>query len=335
MFDLVVPQFRAQWNEFVFAMFGRAHLPGANNQLAKFLHEHFAATLRKQLTEQSKLDGIPDALRRAFLALEKHLHRYLNPLIGRKGSVASAITASAWGPGGSKDDQVLVGSASSIAVYIIDRIMSFANVGNALPVVSRTRQAMPVSKQHDPWDWDEAARIRSAEGWISPAGLTNGEIDLSRSFGYYKLAPMINCCPAIHVHELDETDDFLIIVNRGLFKPQGAGTRARRCPSWRRCTARSRRSRAWATPSSTGSSPRSRRRRVTCRSCSRTSATRRCCGRRTVRCRLRTRSITACSGASCGYARATRSRPKVTRSCARSRTSSQYCAGVCVGRSSC
>jgi adenylate cyclase len=34
----------------------------------------------------------------------------------------------------------------------------------------------------------------------------------------HKLAPVFNCCPAIHVHELDETDDFLIIAHRGLWE---------------------------------------------------------------------------------------------------------------------
>jgi hypothetical protein len=67
-----------------------------------------------------------------------------------------------------------VGGASGIAVYLIDHITFVADVGNALAVVSRAKHATPVSKQHDPWDRDEATRIRSAEGWILPAGLTNG-----------------------------------------------------------------------------------------------------------------------------------------------------------------
>jgi adenylate cyclase len=66
---------------------------------------------------------------------------------------------------------VPVGGASGIAVYLVDRIMFVGNVGNALAVLSRARHAMPVSKQYDLWDRDEAVRIRSAEGWISPAGL--------------------------------------------------------------------------------------------------------------------------------------------------------------------
>jgi adenylate cyclase len=212
LFDLVVPQFRAQRNEFVFAMFGRAHSLGANNRLAKFLHEHFAAALCEQLTDEPKLETIPDALRRTFLALNKHVYEHLSRRIGREGSITSTNTGSS-----ARKDEMPVGGASGIAVYLVDGIMFVANVGNALAVVSRAGQAMPVSKQHTPWDGDEASRIRSAEGWISPTGLMNGEMDVSRSLGHFKLAPMINCCPAIHMHELDETDDFLIMASGGLW----------------------------------------------------------------------------------------------------------------------
>jgi adenylate cyclase len=213
MWDLVVPRFRENRREALFAMFGRAQALGSNNRLAKFLHEHFATVLREHLAQEPKMDGVPDSLRRTFLALNKYSYEALSPLTGRKSSVAS--TATAHGPG--RKDEVPAGGASGIVVYVVDQIMFVANVGNALAVVSRGGQAMPVSKKHDPWDREEAARIRSAEGWISPAGLTNNEVDLSRSFGFYKLAPVISCCPTVNVHELDMTDDFLIIANRGLW----------------------------------------------------------------------------------------------------------------------
>jgi hypothetical protein len=82
---------RARWP-------ARLGAPRTGACFCRFLHEHFAATLREELTEQRKLNGIPDALRLTFLALNKHVYEHLNPLIGRKGSLASKITAS--GPGG-------------------------------------------------------------------------------------------------------------------------------------------------------------------------------------------------------------------------------------------
>ncbi|KAJ7861549.1 hypothetical protein B0H14DRAFT_3616970 [Mycena olivaceomarginata] len=57
--------------------------------------------------------------------------------------------------------------------------------------------AAPVSTKHDP----ETARIRAAEGWISPPGLVGDEIDISR------LLP-----PPAH-----QLDDFVIVANRELW----------------------------------------------------------------------------------------------------------------------
>ncbi|KAF8138036.1 nucleotide cyclase [Mycena galopus ATCC 62051] len=107
--------------------------------------------------------------------------------------------------------------ASGIVVYILDKKMYVANVGNALAVVSRGGSAVSVSRKHDPYDRAETARIRAAEGWISPPGLVSDEIDISRSFGFYHLMPIVNARPDIFTYDLTELDEFVIIANRGLW----------------------------------------------------------------------------------------------------------------------
>jgi hypothetical protein len=74
-----------------------------------------------------------------------------------------------------------------------------------------------VSRKHDPYDRTETARIRAAEGWISPPGLVSDEIDISRSFGFYYLMPIVNARPDIVTYDLTELDEFVIIANRGLW----------------------------------------------------------------------------------------------------------------------
>jgi hypothetical protein len=74
-----------------------------------------------------------------------------------------------------------------------------------------------VSRKHDPYDHTEIARIRAAEGWISPPGLVSDEIDISRSFGFYYLMPIVNARPDTFTYDLTELDEFVIIANRGLW----------------------------------------------------------------------------------------------------------------------
>jgi adenylate cyclase len=115
------------------------------------------------------------------------------------------------------DPSIVRSGASGIVVYILGKKMYVANVGNALAVVSKGGSARLVSRKHDPYDQAETARIRAAEGWISPSGLVGDEIDISRSFGFYHLMPIVNARPDIFSHNLTELDEFVIIANRGLW----------------------------------------------------------------------------------------------------------------------
>jgi adenylate cyclase len=60
-------------------------------------------------------------------------------------------------------------------------------------------------------------RIRAAEAWVSPRGLVNDEIDISRGFGFYNAVPAVNALPDIITRTLTEADEFIIIGNRGLW----------------------------------------------------------------------------------------------------------------------
>lgn len=217
MLDLVKPNFRDSQDEAVFAMFGRAQPSTGSNRLSKYLHDNFLSMFTNQLKglDKTKNEGVTDALRRSFLRLNKFLHDDLYNASGsnRKMSQVSASTS-----GTSLLDQSSVCSgASGIVMYICGKTMYVANAGNALAVISREGTAEAVSRKHDPFDRNETARIRAAEGWVSPKGFVNDEIDVSRSFGFYHLLPVVNARPNIRTWELSEQDEFVIIGNRGLW----------------------------------------------------------------------------------------------------------------------
>jgi adenylate cyclase len=217
MFDLVKPEFRNKKNETVFAMFGRAQPFDSNNKLSKFLHDNFLLWFQRELSSipAETPDQIPHVFRRTFLRLNKATYDFLcqSALMSRKLSAASSSTSTT----AMRELAHIRGGASGVVVYVVDKTMYVANAGNALAVVSRGGQPLAVSRKHDPFDREETTRIRAAEGWVSQRGFVNDEIDLSRSFGFYHLSPMVNPRPDVTVHTLDETDEFVIIGNRGLW----------------------------------------------------------------------------------------------------------------------
>ncbi|KAG5643320.1 hypothetical protein DXG03_001204 [Asterophora parasitica] len=221
MLDLV-QEFERK-DEAVFAMFGRAYPPkslppGASpNRLAKFLRERFVGVLQAQLKALNikQNEGVPDALRRTFLKLNQDLHDSMFTSTRKMSSLSSASGA---GVGGSiADPATLRSGASGIVVYFVGKTMYVANAGNALAVVSRQGIAQAVARKHDPFDRAETARIRAAEGWVSPPGLVNDEVDISRAFGFYHLLPVINARPDVFTYDLSPQDEFVIVANRGLW----------------------------------------------------------------------------------------------------------------------
>ena len=92
---------------------------------------------------------------------------------------------------GDSSDPALIRQLVETSVAHFGRLdIVVANAGNALAVISRQGIAQLVSRKHDPFDRNEIQRIRAAEGWVSPKGFVNDEIDVSRSFGFYYILPL-------------------------------------------------------------------------------------------------------------------------------------------------
>ncbi|KZP34212.1 L domain-like protein [Athelia psychrophila] len=216
MLDLVQPHFRDSREEAVFAMFGLAQPSTGSDQLSKFLHDKFLSTFTNHLNSlnKSKKETVQDALRRSFLRLNKDLHDELLSTAGMHRKMSQASNTSV---GSSSLESSMRSGASGIVLYLSGKTLYIANAGNALAVISQQGTARLISKKHDPFDRSETARIRAAEGWVTPKGLVNEASDTSRSFGFYHLLPVVNARPDINEHHLTEADEFVIIGNRGLW----------------------------------------------------------------------------------------------------------------------
>ena len=223
MFDLVVPNFRGRFNECLFGMFGRDAPSAPAGKIPKFLQDSFATALSRHIDQLQPGEEVTQALRRAFLwsnrATFDHLVTQSN--VGRKSSVASYAS----GPTSTKtylpgSSSLFRTGSSGAVVYLVDKTLNVANVGDCLVVLSRKGEAEVLSKLHDPTDREETARIRRAEAWVSTKGCVNDEkdVNISRAVGYYQTFPAINASPEIRTRQLTETDEFVIIGNHALWK---------------------------------------------------------------------------------------------------------------------
>lgn len=234
MFDIVVPSFRMHDNECLFGMFGRPEGTHSNTRLTKFVQDRFHSELIIKLNQlRPEMDeGVVQAFRRAFLSMNRELYKFLtNSSFGpfaRKLSTAS--TSSSHIPG--VDLSTLKCGLSAVIIYIVEKTMYVANVGNALAVVSRQGTAHLVSCKHDPLDRNELSRIRSTEAWVSQRELLNDEMNISRAFGMYHLLPSIIARPTVVEWDITDQDEFVIIGNCNLWEYvpyQNAVDIARQC----------------------------------------------------------------------------------------------------------
>lgn len=216
LFDLVVPNFRSKEDECVFGMFGRMDAGPHGSHVSKFVQEWFAQSFARELDSLGDGETPGDAMRRTFLSVNKHCFDVLSGLdSSRKDSMAEEypLQANSYSP----HLPHLKRGASGVVAYLVGKTLYVANVGDMAAVVSNQGEAEVLSVRHDPLDREETLRIRAAEAWVSPRGMVNDEIRVSRSFGYYNAVPAVNALPALFTRELTAADEFVIIGNRALW----------------------------------------------------------------------------------------------------------------------
>lgn len=231
--DVVVPNFRKRDDECMFGMFaGRGHGDKMGSRIAFHLAQWVNFRIqwevqRLQTPGQQAppdMDKVQDIIRRAFLRMEKE---YADVLISEGVRVRQDFRTQSNGKEAGKTeapmttDSISSGNwrsgASAVLAYVIKKTLFVANCGDALAVLSRNSTAHLVSTKHVPFDRDETLRIRSCEGWVSLHGQVNDTLEVSRSFGHYHLAPIVNAAPAVHKIELTDSDEFIILANKTLW----------------------------------------------------------------------------------------------------------------------
>ena len=214
--DMVVPKFGGHEAETLLGMFDGQALSSGGSKVAKFLHENFNYYFSDEMSRLNRASETPvDALRRAFLALNKELATAANQSlegtphhIAHRGSVSSlALTSEDANSGGVATVMFLQG----MELYI-------ANVGDAQAMLIQSEGGHKIiTRKHHPVEPSERHRIREAGGYVSRNGKLNDVLDISRAFGYIQFMPAVMAAPHIAQISLKEQDEMILIASKELW----------------------------------------------------------------------------------------------------------------------
>ncbi|KAI5466639.1 phosphatase 2C-domain-containing protein [Mariannaea sp. PMI_226] len=215
--DLVVPRFNSSETEMLLGLFDGQALSSGGSKIAKYLHENFGHIFALELKAlKTRANETPvDALRRAFLALNKDLvtiafqHSEDRPQKTHRGSGQPVLLT--------REDLNSGGVAT--VVYLQGTELYVANVGDAQAMLIQTDGTHKMlTRKHDPAEPTERARIREAGGWVSRNGRLNDLLQVSRAFGYVDLMPAVQAAPHISNITIREQDDIILLATRELWE---------------------------------------------------------------------------------------------------------------------
>ncbi|CCG83410.1 Adenylate cyclase AcyA [Taphrina deformans PYCC 5710] len=240
--DMVIPRFQGRDEEIVFGMFDGSEIQQGGSKVAKHLQDYFAEHIAIELKRLRKDEGVPAALRRAFLSYNKELGSSVTPIPVKKDSEAGgnmpgtqshrpSIISQSSNTFAGPYIPVVLGSSDRTAgaavclVYLVGKRAYVANIGDSLAVLSKgDGTAKLLSVKHNAGAASEVQRIRQAGGFISRDGLVNDQLDVTRSMGYFNLTPLIQAAPHVETVDLTEEDEFIIIASKSLWEVMSTQT---------------------------------------------------------------------------------------------------------------
>ena len=215
--DMVVPRFNSTETETLLGMFDGQALSSGGSKIAKYLHENFGHIFNDELRKLNAdlEDNSGDALRRAFLSLNKDLATAAlqqteeRSLLAHRGSAAPAVLSQA---------DLHSGGVATV-MFLQQSELYVANVGDAQAMLIQAEGGhRMLTRKHDPAEPNERQRIRDAGGWVSRQGKLNDILEVSRAFGYVQLMPAVQAAPYISHITIKEQDEMILIASRELWE---------------------------------------------------------------------------------------------------------------------
>lgn len=214
--DLFLQKFRGNENEVLIMSYGGIGVStnGQGHVISYLAKQFFVPNFTAELAKGDTPDKIPDALRRAFLSLNKEVNTVLaNKKAGfhNVGLVSDDLNMLTLAEDSSKGCNIA-------AVYIKNGVVYLANVGDTEVVLSKSNADYRVmSTKHDPTLRKEFERIRAAGGFVSGDGLLDGTLRVSRGVGFFDYIPHTHSGPSISVYDPAGSDAVIIMASRSLW----------------------------------------------------------------------------------------------------------------------
>ncbi|KAJ5669474.1 Adenylate cyclase [Penicillium macrosclerotiorum] len=216
--DMIVPRLKPDNVETLVGMFDGSTMSSGGSRVAKYLHEHFTSTFSHELKRlQPDQQETPlDALRRAFLALNKNMagsaYRSIDDRevrqYQRKPSASKQLN----------QDDIHSGGVATV-LYLNNMDLYAANVGDAQAILVKSDGSFrQLTRNHDPAEANERARIRSAGGFVSRNGKLNDVLTVSRCFGHFPMMPAVIAAPSTMHTTLTEQDEMVILASKELWE---------------------------------------------------------------------------------------------------------------------
>ncbi|GEQ68273.1 hypothetical protein JCM33374_g1940 [Metschnikowia sp. JCM 33374] len=214
--DSFIQKFRGNENEvLIMSCDGIGSSIHGHGHLLSFLTKQlFIPNFTNELEKISSDEEIPNALRRAFLALNKEV----NSVFASKkfGTYTPSSTIPEINDLSLLEDAAK-GSCISV-VYIKDNIVYSANLGDIEIVLSKSNADYTLlSTKHDPTSRKEFERIRASGGYVFGDGALDGSLHVSRGVGFYNYVPHTHSGPSVSVYNPGGADVIIIMASKVLW----------------------------------------------------------------------------------------------------------------------
>lgn len=196
---------------------------GTGNLVLFICKQSFPSVFKAELERINSDEDIQDALRRAFLALNREINlvcaakragTWQPPPAGNAAGAAAAVAGAYSVP-----ELLQLSLASDMykgccmaVVYIKKSVVYTANVGNMEILLLRSNTDYTVlSTTHDPTLRVEFERIRLSGGYVSGDGALDLTLPVLRGIGFFGYVPHTNGCPSTARYDFSGTEAVLIV----------------------------------------------------------------------------------------------------------------------------
>lgn len=214
--DIFIQKFRGNENEVLFASFdGKGGSSTQGHKVSSMCKSLFASNFTEELNKISKDDEIKDAMRKAFLTMNKEI----NGILAAKKSNSFSPNTKFKEEYSNLDLHEDGNSGCSVTViYIKDKKLYTANVGDTEALLSRNNGDYKLlTMKHDPTSRKEFERIRAAGGYVSGDGTLDGDLLISRGAGFFNYLPHTHSGPDITEMEITNADDKIVMATKVLW----------------------------------------------------------------------------------------------------------------------